>query len=115
MTSIIPGYKYYVSKYANIVFTLELARRLEGTGVSANCLHPGMVDTGIWRNIPVPLSWFLQLIIKSFFKTPVQGAQTTIHVAISEKVNDISGKYFIDCAVRMNLDFLMLKSVLEKS
>ncbi|KAH0956353.1 hypothetical protein HN011_009172 [Eciton burchellii] len=115
MGPIIPGYKYYVSKYANIVFTLELARRLEGTGVSANCLHPGMVDTGIWRNIPIPLSWFLQLIMKSFFKTCKQGAQTTIHVAISEEVNDISGKYFMDCAVRMNFDFLILKSVLEKS
>jgi len=115
MGPIIPGYKYYVSKYANIVFTLELARRLEGTGVSANCLHPGMVDTGIWRNIPIPLSWFLQLTMKSFFKTCKQGAQTTIHVAISEEVNDISGKYFMDCAVRMNFDFLILKSVLEKS
>jgi len=58
------------------------------TGVSANCLHPGMVDTGIWRNVPVPLSWFLQLIIKSFFKTPVQEAQTTIHIA-----NAISERY----------------------
>ncbi|EZA54384.1 hypothetical protein DMN91_002157 [Ooceraea biroi] len=97
-TSGFPTYLYYVSKYADIVFTLELARRLEGTGVSANCLHPGMIDSGIWRNVPAPFSWFLHLIIKGFFKTPVQGAQTTLHVAISEKLNGVSGKYFMDCA-----------------
>ncbi|EFN82737.1 retinol dehydrogenase 14 isoform X2 [Harpegnathos saltator] len=97
-TSTFPAYLYYVSKYANIVFTLELARRLEGTGVTANCLHPGMIDSGIWRNVPAPLSWFLTLIIKAFFKTPEQGAQTTIHLAVSEELNGVSGKYFMDCA-----------------
>ncbi|XP_014484990.1 PREDICTED: retinol dehydrogenase 14 isoform X2 [Dinoponera quadriceps] len=97
-TSTLPAYLYYVSKYANIVFTLELARRLDGTGVTANCLHPGMVDSGIWRNVPAPLSWCLYLIIKAFFKTPEQGAQTTIHLAVSEELNGVSGKYFVDCA-----------------
>ncbi|XP_029171412.1 retinol dehydrogenase 14 [Nylanderia fulva] len=97
-TSSLPAYLYYVSKYADIVFTLELARRLEGSGVTANCLHPGMIDSGIWRNVPAPLSWFVYLITKAFFKTPVQGAQTTIHVAVSEELNGVSGKYFMDCA-----------------
>lgn len=100
-TSTLPAYLYYVSKYADIVFTLELARRLEGSGVTANCLHPGMIDSGIWRNVPAPLSWFLHLITKTFFKTPVQGAQTTIHLAVSDELNGISGKYFMDCAVRI--------------
>nr|CAI5852816.1 unnamed protein product [Callosobruchus analis] len=59
-----PPYLYYVSKYANICFTLELARRLEGTGVTANCLHPGMIDSGIWRNVPVPFSWLVQMVVK---------------------------------------------------
>ncbi|XP_032675282.1 retinol dehydrogenase 14 [Odontomachus brunneus] len=98
-TSTFPAYLYYVSKYANIVFTLELARRLEGTGVMANCLHPGLVDSGIWRSVPAPLSWCLNLLIKTFFKTPKQGAQTTIHLAVAEELNGISGKYFMDCAV----------------
>lgn len=97
-TSSLPAYIYFVSKYANIVFTLELARRLEGTGVTANCLHPGMIDTGIWKSVPPPLSWFLRLIVKAFFKTPVQGAQTTVHLAVSDQLNDVSGKYFMDCA-----------------
>ncbi|XP_011645492.1 retinol dehydrogenase 14 [Pogonomyrmex barbatus] len=97
-TSTLPAYLYYVSKYADIVFTLELARRLEGSGVTANCLHPGMIDSGIWRSVPAPLSWCLNLIIKAFFKTPEQGAQTTIHLAVSDELNGVSGKYFLDCA-----------------
>lgn len=93
----LPGYLYYASKEANILFTRELARRLEGTGVTANCLHPGLIDTGIWRNVPVPLSWGLYLIIKGFFKTPKQGCQTTVMLAVDENL-DVSGKYFSDCA-----------------
>ncbi|CAB0034078.1 unnamed protein product [Trichogramma brassicae] len=96
-TTSFPAYLYYVSKYANIVFTLELARRLEGTGVTANCLHPGMIDSGIWRNVPAPLSWGLWLVIKAFFKSPEQGAQTSIHVAVAEELKTINGKYFLDC------------------
>ncbi|XP_072387738.1 retinol dehydrogenase 14 isoform X2 [Diabrotica undecimpunctata] len=93
-----PEYWYYVSKYANICFTLELARRLEGTGVTVNCLHPGMIDSGIWRNVPIPLSWGLKLIIKCFFKTPKQGCQTSVFLACSEEVKNVSGRYFRDCS-----------------
>ncbi|KAE8751829.1 hypothetical protein FOCC_FOCC001306 [Frankliniella occidentalis] len=93
----LPAYLYYVSKYANILFTNELARRLEGTGVTANCLHPGMIDSGIWRNVPFPLNLPMKLICKTCFKTPQQGAQTTLYLACSEEVEGISGKYFMDC------------------
>lgn len=92
-----PGYIYYVSKYANICFTKELARRLENSKVTANCLHPGIADSGIWRNVPAPFSWLLQMIIKSFFKTVEQAAQTSIYLATSEDVEGVSGKYFMDC------------------
>ncbi|XP_046993301.1 retinol dehydrogenase 14 [Schistocerca americana] len=95
-----PGYLYYVSKYANIMFTLELARRLEGTGVTVNCLHPGMIDSGIFRNVPFPLNLPIKLIAKLYFKTPEQGAQTTLHLAISEEVEGVSGKYYMDCMER---------------
>lgn len=91
------AYLYYVSKYANIYFTRELARRLEGTNVTANCLHPGMIDTGIWRNVPFPLNYPMKLITRGFFKTPQQGAQTTIHLSVSEEVAKVSGQYFMDC------------------
>ncbi|XP_028028190.1 retinol dehydrogenase 14-like [Bombyx mandarina] len=93
----IPGYLYYASKEANILFTKELARRLEGTGVTANCLHPGLIDTGIWRSVPAPLSWGLNLINKCFFKTPEQGCQTTIMLAVDESLEKVNGKYFSDC------------------
>ena len=49
------GYLYYVSKYVNIVYTLELARRLEGFGVSTNCFHPGLISTGICKSVSPPL------------------------------------------------------------
>lgn len=93
----LPGYLYYASKEANILFTRELARRLEGTGVTANCLHPGVVDTGIWRSVPAPLSWPLALINKLFFKTPVQGSQTTVMLTVDDKLSTTTGKYFSDC------------------
>ncbi|XP_017304137.1 uncharacterized protein LOC103520502 [Diaphorina citri] len=96
-TTQLPAYLYYVSKYANIMFSLELARRLEGSGVTVNCLHPGMIDSGIWRNVPFPLNLPLQLIVKTFFKTPEQGAQTSIYLAVSKEVEGVSGKYFSDC------------------
>ncbi|KAK9501503.1 hypothetical protein O3M35_012215 [Rhynocoris fuscipes] len=92
-----PVYLYYVSKYANIMFTLELARRLEGTGITANCLHPGMIDSGIWRNVPFPLNLPLKFITKIFFKSPEEGAQTSVHLAVSDEVDGINGKYFMDC------------------
>ena len=91
------AYLYYVSKYANILFTRELARRLEGTGVTANCLHPGMIDSGIWRNIPFPLNYPMKLITRGCFKTTEQGAQTSIYLAVSEEVEGVTGKYFMDC------------------
>lgn len=96
-TNTMPGYLYYVSKEANILFTKELARRLEGTGVTANCLHPGLIDTGIWRNVPAPLSWGLGLINQLFFKSPVQGCQTTVMLAVDENLNKVNGEYFSDC------------------
>jgi len=91
------AYVYYVSKYANIYFARELAKRLEGTAVTVNSLHPGMIDSGIWRSVPFPLNYPMKLLTKGFFKTPEQGAQTTIHLAVSEELNGISGKYFMDC------------------
>lgn len=91
------AYLYYVSKFANIYFCRELAKRIEGTGVTANCLHPGMIDSGIWRNVPFPLNYPMKLITRGFFKTVEQGAETTIYLATSPEVEGVSGKYFMDC------------------
>ncbi|XP_063907381.1 retinol dehydrogenase 14-like [Zophobas morio] len=88
---------YYVSKYANICFTKELARRLDDTGVTANCVHPGLINTGIWDSAPACCRWAVRLVVKGFFKTPVEGAQTSIYVACSEEVEGVTGKYFANC------------------
>jgi len=82
---------YSGSKLANILFTYELARRLEGTGVTANCLHPGVVATSLFRELP-------KLILapaKLFFISPEKGAETSVYLAMSPEVEGITGKYFI--------------------
>lgn len=83
---------YRRSKLAVVLFTYELARRLQGTGVTANCLHPGAVRTKIWRNAGTltPLFRFLSL----FMLSPEKGAQTSIYLASSPEVEGVSGKYF---------------------
>lgn len=112
--ALIPAHNYYVSKFANIYFTRELARRLEGTNVIVNCLHPGMIDSGIWRNVPAPLSWPIKLVVKCFFKSTVQGAQTSIHCAVSEELENVTGKYFVDCKERGLSDAAMNDSKAKK-
>jgi retinol dehydrogenase 14 len=95
-----PYYIYFKSKLANMYFAQELARRLEGSGVTANSLHPGVVNTEIFGNInfwPVrAVFWVLQ----QFLITPEQGAQTTVYLATAEEVNNVSGTYFSDCRAK---------------
>jgi NAD(P)-dependent dehydrogenase (short-subunit alcohol dehydrogenase family) len=91
-----PGLLYYVSKTANIYFASELARRLKGSNITVNALHPGMIDSGIWRNVPFPLSVGMAFI-KGFFKTTEEGAQTSLFLACSEDVKNTTGKYYLDC------------------
>src|SRR5438128_9940864 len=87
---------YGTSKLANILFTYELARRLDGTGVTANCLHPGAVATGLGRNNG-RLATAVTRLLRPFFRTPEQGAATAIYLASSPAVEGVSGKYFVDC------------------
>jgi NAD(P)-dependent dehydrogenase (short-subunit alcohol dehydrogenase family) len=85
---------YGRSKLANVLFALELARRLEGTGVTSNCLHPGMVATQIGnRGGVIGLAWEL---MKPFLRTPSQGAETTLYLAASPEAAHLTGGYFID-------------------
>lgn len=82
---------YSQSKFATILFTYELAKRLQGTGVTANCLHPGVIGTNLMRELPPVAGWFMKL----FFSSPEKGAETSIYLASSPEVEGISGKYFI--------------------
>ncbi|XP_060076473.1 retinol dehydrogenase 12-like [Ylistrum balloti] len=95
-----PMAAYAQSKLANVLFTKELSERLQGTGVTTNTLHPGVINTELVRHIENRISPMLFLLFRPlsiFLKTPVQGAQTTLHCALDERLDDISGKYFSDC------------------
>ena len=81
---------YGISKLAEILFTYELSRKLEGTKVTANAVHPGVVATNLGRD----QSKFSQWFAKKFFKSPEEGAQTSIYLASSSEVEGITGKYF---------------------
>jgi NAD(P)-dependent dehydrogenase (short-subunit alcohol dehydrogenase family) len=86
---------YSLSKLALVLFTHELSRRLSGTGVTANCLHPGAVATNIWGNAMGPLS-FLGKASKLFLIGPDKGAETPVYLASSPDVEGVTGKYFDD-------------------
>ena len=89
---------YGQSKLANILFTRELAKRLDGTGVTVNCLHPGLIMTAIFGKVGFFSYWFYWKPLSLMFgKTVEQGAQTTIHLAVSEEVKGVTGLYFVDC------------------
>jgi NAD(P)-dependent dehydrogenase (short-subunit alcohol dehydrogenase family) len=86
------GWKAYCqSKLANILFTNELARRVESSGVTANCLHPGVIATGLLRNLPKILQLPLQLLLS----TPEKGAETSVYLSTSPEVEGVTGKYFV--------------------
>lgn len=91
---------YGQSKLANILFTRELARRLKGTGVTANSLHPGAVATELGRHLPNWVQAIVSPIYPYFTKSCEQGAQTNIHLAVSEEMEGVSGLYFADCKER---------------
>lgn len=87
---------YPVSKVLNILFTAELARRLAGTGVTANCLHPGFVRTSLGRDVTGVLGTVLPMILR-FRPGPEAGARTSVYLASSPEVADVTGGYFVNC------------------
>lgn len=87
--------RYGQSKLANILFTLEAARRLADTGVTANCFHPGFVATGFGRNNPGFPNVVLGLL-RPFIRRPEQGADTLVWLAASPEAGRFSGQYFVD-------------------
>ncbi|XP_052228919.1 retinol dehydrogenase 11-like isoform X4 [Dreissena polymorpha] len=89
---------YFRSKLANVLFTRELAKRLEGTGVTSTCLHPGPVNTKLLYDAFHPALKPLHFIIVAHFvKTGEEGAQTSIHCAVSEELEGVTGRYYVDC------------------
>jgi len=90
---------YSQSKLANILFANELARRFDGTGRTANSVHPGVIVTELWRHLPRFANSAIKAVTPLFLKTPEQGAATTCYVATHPSLEKVSGRYFIDCNV----------------
>jgi len=86
---------YSQSKLANLLFTYELARRLEGTGVTANALHPGVVRTRFGQDDPSFPYRALLPLVRPFLLSPERGADTSVYLASSPEVEGVSGKYFV--------------------
>jgi retinol dehydrogenase-14 len=86
---------YGQAKLANIMFTYDLARRLEGTGVTVNCMYPGFVRTNFGRHKAGIYGLFVA-VFSPLMKTPEKGAETIIYLASSPEVEGVSGKYFIN-------------------
>lgn len=110
---------YYYSKICQILCTRHLALLIRDSGVTVNCLCPGPVKTNIFRNAA---SWFhiaLGLLFPLMFKTPKEGAQTSIHLAVADEVANVNGEYFSDCKIKraskLANDLGLAKKVWEKS
>ena len=93
------GYKamgvYSKSKLGNVMFTYALARRLEGTDVTVNCLHPGFVATNLGSGNIIPVKPVMA-VLRLFVRGPKKGAETAVYLASSHDVEAVSGKYFFD-------------------
>jgi len=84
---------YSQAKLAQVLFTYELSKRLEGTGVTVNSLHPGAVATNIWKSPMGPFS-FLGNISRLFLLSPERGAETPVYLASSQEVDGATGRYY---------------------
>lgn len=100
------AFAYSRSKLANLLFTCELAQRLEGSGVTVNALTPGIVRTNLGRHvhIPVLVKPMFDLLSRGLFKSPEEGARTSIYLACSPDVDGVQGECFADCQPQVLLD-----------
>jgi NAD(P)-dependent dehydrogenase (short-subunit alcohol dehydrogenase family) len=88
--------EYGVSKLCNVLFTQELARRVDASDVAAYALHPGVIASDIWRRVPFPFDRLMRL----FMKSTEQGAETSVYCATDPALAGVSGRYYEKCAER---------------
>lgn len=110
--NVVKGYSQ--SKLANILFIRELSDRLENTSVTANCLHPGAVATSLGVNRKNGFGKTVHHILRPFFLTPAEGADTAIYLATSPEVAGISGEYFYKRKIASVPDKAKDKKLAEK-
>ena len=87
---------YNQSKLANVMFTYELARRLEGTDVTATALHPGMTSTSFSHEDPSRKMAPVVFVVRPFMRSPKRGADTAVYLASSPEVEGVTGRYFVN-------------------
>jgi len=85
---------YNQSKLANVMFTYELARRIEGSGVTANALHPGMTNTAFSAEDPARAMAPIVAALRPFMRSPKKAADTAVHLASSREVQGVTGRFF---------------------
>jgi len=85
---------YNQSKLANLLFTYELARRLQASSVTADAVHPGVVSTAFGAEDPAGVQRLVVPLLRPFMKTPAQGAATSIHLASAPELAPVTGRYF---------------------
>jgi retinol dehydrogenase-12 len=95
VTGLWPAYQR--SKLANLLFTRALARRLAGSGVTVNALHPGVIRSQLFREAPAPLRLLLTLFGRILLRSPEHGARTSVYLALSPELAGQSGGYYQDC------------------
>lgn len=100
------AFAYAQSKLANLLFTSELACRLKETGVTVNALTPGIVRTNLGRHVHIPFlaKPLFSMVSWAFFKSPEEGAQTSVYLACSPDVDGVQGKCFADCQEQVLLE-----------
>jgi len=107
--------EYGVSKLCNVLHAKDLAKRLEGRGVTTYSVHPGTIASDVWRRVP----WPVRPLLKLFLKSTAHGALTSIHCATSPEVAAESGLYYDDCRVkrpnRLALDVDLAVELRERS
>jgi NAD(P)-dependent dehydrogenase (short-subunit alcohol dehydrogenase family) len=101
---------YGQSKLANVLFAVELAKRLEGTGITSNMLHPGAVRTDIMREMP----WLVRSVINLFFIDVAKGAKTSIMLAADPALSSTTGKYYDQCEPGSYADVARDKALRER-
>lgn len=91
---------YCDSKFCMLMFTLELLRRLDGTGIVANAVHPGVIMTEITEHFSIVSRFLFWSWCLLYNRTAEQGAQSVEHAAVAEECAQVSGQYIVDCASR---------------
>jgi NAD(P)-dependent dehydrogenase (short-subunit alcohol dehydrogenase family) len=104
---------YRSSKVGNILFTYELARRLQGTGITVNCVHPGPVRTEFTRKAGGTLS-LMSKIFRPIMRSPQVGARTPVYLAIDPEVAAVTGGYFVNCKQKKSARITYDRTIAEK-